>query len=249
MHVNSLIVDGKNIAYKSNLSKIKNPSITIVFLCGFMSDMEGQKSRHVEDYCNKKKLGFLALDYSGHGSSSGLITDGCISEWVYEANEVIESCTKTPIVLVGSSMGGWISLLVALKNSRIKGIVNIASGVDFTEDLMWKKFTKTQQKNLMSKGIIKIKRGEATYIVTRKLIEDGRKNLLLRKKIPLTIPVFLLHGFSDDVVPIDVSLQLSKKLDSTNVTLLLSKNSDHRMSSESDLALLDHALEQLLSKI
>lgn len=249
MHISKLTIDDKNIAYKNNLSKVKNPSITIVFLSGFMSDMEATKSKHVEEYCNKESIGFLALDYSGHGSSSGTIVDGCISDWVHEANSVINHCTKTPVIIVGSSMGGWIALLVALKNNRVKGLVSIANGADFTEDLMWKKMTKTQQKTLMEKGSIKYRRRGSTYHVGKKLIQDGRNNLLLKKNIPLNIPVFLLHGFLDNVVPIENSIQLSKKLSTKNVTLILSKDSNHRMSSESDLRLLECSIERLLQQI
>jgi len=249
MHTGKLTVDDKNIAYKNNLSKVKRPSITIVFLSGFMSDMEAHKSKHLEEYCNKKNIGFLALDYSGHGSSSGTIVDGCISDWVHEADTVINNCTKAPVIIVGSSMGGWISLLVALRNNRVKGLISIANAADFTENLMWKKMTKKQQQKLMENGSIKYRRWSLMHHIGKKLIEDGRKNLLLKKKIPLSIPVFLLHGFLDDVVPIGNSIQLSKKLSTKNVTLILSKNSNHRMSSESDLSLLESSIERLLQQI
>lgn len=249
MHISKLIIDDKNIAYKNNLSKVKSPSITIVFLSGFMSDMEAKKSKYIEEYCNKKSIGFLALDYSGHGSSSGTIVDGCISDWAHEANTVINYCIKTPVIIVGSSMGGWISLLVALRNNRVKGLVSIANAVDFTEDLMWKQMTKNQQKKLMEDGSIKYRKRASTYHVSKKLIEDGRNNLLLKKKIPLSIPVFLLHGFLDNVVPIENSIKLSKKLSTKNVTLILAKDSNHRMSSELDLGLLESSIERLLQQI
>ena len=245
--LNKIVIDGKNIAYKSNFSKINNVSITIVFLCGFMSDMEGTKSQYLESLCTKKKLGYLSFDYSGHGSSSGLITDGCISEWTHEAISVIEHCIKSPVVLVGSSMGGWIALLVALKmQERIVGILNIAGAIDFTELLMWDSFSEQERIDLIKNGLVETERGSCRYNITRKLVEDGRSNLLLSDKIEVNIPIFLLHGSRDDIVPVSMSLTLAAKLTSENVRVIISKNSDHRMSSEQDLKLLGESLIQLL---
>ena len=238
----------KNIAYKDNFSKTKDKSCSVVFLCGYMSDMEGTKSTYIEDFCTENNLGFLALDYSGHGSSSGDILDGCISEWYQEAIVVIESKISTPVILVGSSMGGWISLLVTLKlKEKVVGILNIASAVDFTEDLMWEEMIREEKAELIDQGVVKVKKGDREYKITKKLIEDGRKNLLMRSKIPIDIPVILLHGMQDDVVPVNLSIKLAEQLQSQEVRVILSKQSDHRMSSEKDLEEIGKCLLSLIN--
>ncbi|MCH9753743.1 MAG: alpha/beta hydrolase [Alphaproteobacteria bacterium] len=245
---NSIIFNNKNIAYKNNFSKVKNPYRTIVFLCGYMSDMDGTKSLFLEDFCTENNLGYVALDYSGHGKSSGDFFEGSISEWTKESLAVINELVKTPMILIGSSMGGWISLLVAIKlKKKVAGIINIASAVDFTEVLMWDSFTEKQKFDLMGKGKINIERGGSDYCITKKLIEDGRKNLLLKKIIPIDMPVVLMHGFRDESVPIEISVKLAEQLSSKNVKVILVKDSDHRMSEQSDLKLLAIEVTELVA--
>jgi esterase/lipase len=236
-----------NIAYKDNFSKVKNPEITIVFLCGYMSDMEGAKSLFLEEVCTQNNLGYLAFDYSGHGKSSGDFLDGSISEWTEESIEIINKLVETPIIPIGSSMGGWISLLISLQlKNKVKGIINIASAVDFTENLMWNTFTENQKIALENENKITINRGGYDYCVTKKLIEDGRENLLLNGEISIYVPVILLHGMRDESVPVENSIKLAAKLSSKNVQIIISKDSDHRMSEEPDLQLLGESLLKLL---
>jgi uncharacterized protein len=236
-----------NIAYKANFSKVKNSELTIVFLCGYMSDMEGAKSLFLEEFCTKNNLSYLAFDYSGHGKSSGDFMDGSISEWAEESIEIINKLVETPIIPIGSSMGGWISLLVALQlKNKVKAIINIASAVDFTENLMWNKLTDNQKIILENDHKVTIDRGGYDYCVTKKLIEDGRENLLLNGEIPVDVPVVLLHGMRDDSVPVENSIKLAEKLSSKDVRVFISKDSDHRMSGESDLKLLGESLLKLV---
>lgn len=242
-----IIFNSKNIAYKNNFSKVKNVSRTIVFLCGYMSDMDGTKSLFLEEFCTVNNLGYVALDYSGHGKSSGDFFDGSISEWTKESIAVINEVVATPLVLIGSSMGGWISLLIALKlKNKVAGIINIASAVDFTENLIWEELTSKQKSILMEEGKVDMERGGANYSITKKLIEDGRRNLLLNKKIPINIPVTLLHGMCDESVPVKNSLKLAEQLSSENVKVIIEKKSDHRMSNETDLKLLGQELLSLI---
>lgn len=236
-----------NIAYKNNFLKVKNAKITVVFLCGYMSDMEGTKAEFLNEFCTKNGIGYFAFDYSGHGSSSGDIKNGTISQWSGEAIHIIERFVTTPVILVGSSMGGWISLLTALKlQDKVKGIVNIAGAPDFTEDLVWEDLTEEQKKTLEEKGEVVTYRGECEYCITKDFIEDGRKNLLLRGEIPLDVPVVLMHGAQDEIVPVDVSMKVMENLSSDNVKIVIKKNSDHRMSSDEDLQLLKESVSELL---
>jgi len=245
--INSIVFNKKNIAYKNNFSKVKNPFRTIVFLCGYMSDMEGTKSIFLEELCTKENLGYVALDYSGHGKSTGDFFEGSISEWTQESLAVIDALVETPMILIGSSMGGWISLLVSLKlKKKVVAIINIASAVDFTEGLIWDELTKKQKSILMKKGKVDIKRGGSDYRITKKLIEDGRENLLLNKKILINIPVILMHGLCDKSVPVENSLKLAEKLSSKDVKIVLVKKSDHRMSEGHDLKLLGKELLELV---
>ncbi len=238
-----------NIAYKSNFSKLKNSDITIVFLCGYMSDMEGTKSLFLEEFCTQNNLRYLAFDYSGHGKSSGNLMHGSISEWTEESIEIIKQLAETSIIPIGSSMGGWISLLVALKlkgKVKVKGIINIASAVDFTENLMWGALTDDQKVIIEKENKVTIGRGGYDYCITKKLIEDGRENLLLNREIPIDVPVILLHGMRDDSVPVENSIKLAEKLSSKDVQVVISKDSDHRMSEEADLQLLGSSILKLL---
>lgn len=237
-----------NIAYKNNFSKVKNAEITVVFLCGYMSDMEGSKSECLYEFCTNNDLGYFAFDYSGHGSSSGEIKDGKISRWSHEAIHMIETHVNTPVVLVGSSMGGWISLLTALKvKNKVNGVLNIAGAPDFTEDLMFEKFTEEDKKEIDEKGEVIVYRGENEYCISKDFIEDGRKNLLLRESINIDCPVVLMHGAQDDIVPVETSMRVMEKLSSERVKVVIKKDSDHRMSSEEDLELLKKEVQELIT--
>ena len=214
---------------------------TFIFCGGFKSDMTGSKATALEAHCKERGQRFIRFDYTGHGQSSGLFVDGCISDWLSDALDVITQLGGQKILLVGSSMGAWIALLAALQfKDRLAGFVGVASAPDFTENLIWKAFTPQQQKQLMEEGVVHIPScyGQEPYAITRKLIEDGRKNLLLGAPIALDVPVRLLHGTADEDVPWQTSVTLMERLTSTDKQIKLIEGGNHRLSEPSQLALL-----------
>lgn len=221
----------------------------IIFLGGFKSDMSGTKATHLETYAANRGRSFLALDYSGHGLSGGSFEEGSIGQWGKDALTVIESVTEGPQILVGSSMGGWIMLLVALTiPDRIAGLVGIASAPDFTESLIWEQLPPDQRQTLMEEGRLEQPSDydEEPYVITRHLVEEGRNHLLLQSPIDITCPVRLLHGLEDADVPYECSLALMDALKSEDVEVTLVKGGDHRLSEPRHLALLNATLDRLV---
>lgn len=245
-----LNIKGKKLSYKSYSSKSQKKMPTIVFLGGFMSDKNSTKANFLFEYCKKHDLNFVCFDYTGHGESSGNFLDGTISAWVEDSLDIINELTNDNLILVGSSMGGWISLLVALTiPERIHAIIGIAPSPDFTETLVWQKLTKAQQQEVMDNGSVEIlggDSGEYKYTFTKKLVLDGKNNCLLNKSIPIKKPVVLLHGYQDKTVPVTVSLKICELLESENVRVMLSKSGNHRLSTEEDLAMLEFAIHSNL---
>ena len=195
------ISNTKKIRYLTNYYK-KN--LYIVFLHGFMSDIEGDKPKTFFEYAKRNKLGYLALEYSGHGKSSGKFTSGNISKWTNETKFTINKIIKkNNFILVGSSMGSWISLnQFKFFRTQIKGFIGIGSAPAFLDHLMWKKFTKKMKKETIQKGISNLKHGNYEYPITYQLIKDGKKNKILNKRINSKINVTMIHGSKDEVVPI-----------------------------------------------
>lgn len=223
----------------------------VMFCGGFRSDMSGKKVSMLEQYCRGRGQAFLRFDYHAHGQSEGDFLDGSISRWTNNALELFDHVMQGPAVLVGSSMGGWIALNIALqRRERVKGIIGIAAAPDFTERLMWAGMTPQQQRDLMRDGVIHIPSlyGDP-YPITRLLIEDGRRQLLLDNPIPLTCPVRLLQGMKDPDVPWTYAFDLAEALVSTDVQTLLIKEGDHRLSTPEDLHVLTFTLEKLLDKV
>jgi pimeloyl-ACP methyl ester carboxylesterase len=225
---------------------------TVVFLGGFKSDMTGGKATALDEFCNARGLAFLRFDYSGHGASSGDFLDGTISRWSADALAAIDRLTEGPLILVGSSMGGWIMLLAALqRRARIKGLIGIAPAPDFTEELIWRRLPGSDQHRLMMQGRLEqpSEYSAEPYVITRALIEDGRRHLLLGGTtggaIDLDMPVRLLHGMRDPDVPYRQSLRLAESLASRDVRVTLIKDGDHRLSRPEDLALLCDAVAEL----
>ncbi|WP_138934493.1 alpha/beta fold hydrolase [Roseovarius arcticus] len=218
-----------------------------VFLGGFMSDMQGTKAVHLEAQARARGHAFLRFDYSGHGASSGAFTDGCISDWAADAMAVIEALTQGPQILVGSSMGGWIALLIArLTPARIAGLVTIAAAPDFTEDSMWAGFTAAQRAEVMEAGQISLPSDyDAPYTITRKLIENGRQNLVLRSPLNLPVPVRFLQGTADKDVDMGVSLSLLEHARGPDMRLTLVAGADHRFSDAACLGLIDDAITEV----
>ena len=223
---------------------------TTVFLPGYRSDMTGTKAMLTEAFCAGHGMACRRLDYSGHGASGGAFTDGTLGRWTEEALTLIDRLTKGPLVLVGSSMGGWIALLAALaRPERIAGLIGIAAAPDFTEELMWQAMMPDERARLERDGVLHVpsQYGDPTP-VTSGLIADGRTRLLLDRPIPLQCPVRLLHGQRDLDVPWQTALRLAERLKSDDVQVILIKDGDHRLSRPSDLALLRRALGDLLLK-
>lgn len=236
---------GVSIAYH----KLTGKSPGVVFLGGFMSDMTGTKAVTLEAFCRTRGQAFLRFDYRGHGASSGRFEDGTIGRWADDARAAIESLTDGPQILVGSSMGGWIALLVALKLApRVAGLVGIAAAPDFTEDLLWTVLPPDKRETLQREGVLyqPSQYSERPYGITYELIRDGRKHLLLRDPLKLRCPVRLLHGMLDPDVPWQRSLRLADKLEGGDVRVTLIKDGDHRLSRDQDLALLCRTVEELL---
>ena len=192
------ISNNKKIRYLGNIFQNR---LYIVFLHGFMSDIEGEKPNNILKYAKGKKLGFLALEYSGHGKSSGKFTNGNISKWSKDVEVLIKKVVKkNNFILVGSSMGAWLSLnQFKIFKKQIKGFLGIGSAPEFLENLMWKKFTKKMKNEIVKKGIIKLKNGKYEYPISYQLIKDGRRNKILHKRINSKINVTMIHGSKDEL--------------------------------------------------
>ena len=237
--------DGATIAYH----RLEGKSPGIVFLGGFMSDMTGTKAVALEAFCRDRGQAFLRFDYFAHGASSGEFAEATIGRWRDDAIAVLDALTEGAQILVGSSIGGWLMLLVALaRPSRIAAMVGIAAAPDATEDLMWQRLSPAQQQAMRRDGAISVPSAyePAGYLLTHRLIEEGRAHLVLRGPIALSCPVRLFHGMEDRDVPWQTSLRLAERLAGADVTMTLVKDGDHRLSSEADLARLHRILGNLL---
>jgi len=238
----------KKLRYLDNYYK-KN--LYIIFLPGFQSDITGKKPHVFLKYAIKKKLGFLALEYSGHGKSSGKFTNGNISKWSSDVKIVIKKIVKkNNFILVGSSMGAWLSLIqFKYFRNQIKGFIGIGSAPEFLTRLMWKQFAKKIKKEIWKKGISIIKHGEYTYPITKQLIKDGRKNKVLSKKIKIPINVTMFHGSKDDSVPVSFSRKVLKIFIRARKKLVIIKNGDHSLSSKKNLKKIIVELDIIVRKV
>lgn len=237
---------GRNIAYE----KMEGRSPTILFCTGFKSDMTGSKALALEAFARAGGQAFVRFDYSGHGQSGSAFEDGCISDWREDALHVLDALTTGLVVLVGSSMGAWIALLLAIaRPERIRGLVGVAAAPDFTERLIWQQFTDAQRAEMAANGRVAVPNcyGDEPYIITQKLIEDGRKHLLLHAPIPVSCPIRLLHGTADADVPWQISREILEKAASTDAQLTLIKNGNHRLSAPNDIELISGAVFDLLA--
>ena len=244
--------DGHRIAYQqvSRQSSNANPA-NVIFLGGFKSDMTGSKALFLEAWCRQQSLGFVRFDYLGHGASSGRFQEGTIGRWRDDALAILDDLTQGPQILVGSSMGGWISLLVARSRpERIAGIVTIAAATDFTETLIWQRLPPAEQEQIRRDGVWQrpSEYSSEPYPITYRLIEEGRQHMLLQKEIPIRCPVRLLHGMQDADVPWQTSTAIAQRLASENVRVELIKDGEHRLSRPSDLTRLQYMLAELLMR-
>jgi len=239
---------GTSIAYR----KTAGVSPGVIFMGGFMSDMTGTKACTLEAACRDEGRAFIRFDYSGHGESSGKFADGTIGSWTDDAIAILDEVSDGPQVLVGSSMGGWIMLLVALaRPMRIAGLVGIASAPDFTEELMWGRFDDDIRQNLQRTGVYHrpSKYDEDDYPITMKLIEDGRQHLLLERPIAIHCPVRLLHGMKDRDVPWTTAPRIAEKLLAEDVRVMIIKDGDHRLSRDQDLLRQRVTVEELCRQV
>jgi pimeloyl-ACP methyl ester carboxylesterase len=237
--------DGRRIAFH----RVAGALPGVVFLGGFRSDMTGTKASFLDAWARGRGQAFLRFDYTGHGASSGEFRDGAIGDWARDARDAIAALTEGPQVLVGSSMGGWIALLVArTMPERVAGLVGIAAAPDFTEDGMWAEMDAEARARLVRDGEVSVpsEYDEEPYPITRRLIENGRANLVLRDPLELSFPVRLLHGSADTDVPLAVALRLLGHARAADLRLTIVKDADHRFSEPENLELIARAVEDIL---
>lgn len=235
--------DGQRLAFRRR----EGAAPGVVWLGGYASDMTGTKASFLDAWCRRRGQAFLRFDYLGHGQSSGAFAAGTIGRWSDDALACLDRLTAGPQILVGSSMGGWIMLNLALKRpQRLAGLVGIAAAPDFTQDIRWA-MTPAQRERMAAQGAVEIEGDGGCYRVTRALIEDGRRHLRLRGAIGLRLPVRLLHGMEDASVPWSTALAIADRLAGGDVAVTLIKDGDHRLSRPQDLERLGQALEELSS--
>lgn len=237
---------GRRIAYHRRAGQ--GPGV--VFLGGFKSDMTGTKAMFLQDWADRNGRAFLRFDYSGHGESSGDFEQGAIGDWAEDARAAITALTEGPQLLVGSSMGGWIALLLArAMPERVAGLVSVAAAPDFTEDGYWADFSDAQREKVMRDGRIELPSDydDQPYVITRRLIEDGRRHLVLRGPLPLPFPVRMLQGTADQDVPMGWALRLLEHAEGEDVRLTLVKGADHRFSTPDCLELVIAAIEDAVA--
>ncbi|WP_299962915.1 alpha/beta hydrolase [uncultured Roseobacter sp.] len=236
---------GRRLAY--HRSPGKGP--WIVFLGGLKSDMEGTKALHLQAWAQAQGRAFLRFDYSGHGQSSGTFEGGAIGDWAEDTAAVIEALTEGPVLPVGSSMGGWQALLLGKRHpERIAGMVTIAAAPDFTEDGYWASFTQAQRAQIMADGQVELPSDYMEpYIVTRRMIENGRENLVLRTPLDLPFPVRCLQGTADTAVSTETALRLLDHATCQDMRLTLVKDADHRFSDGPCLGLIEEAVADILT--
>lgn len=228
--------EGRRLAYRATAPS--RSGLTFVWLSGFKSDMSGTKATELESWAIEAGHGFLGFDYSGHGESDGAFEDGTISDWRADALAAIDAHSAGPVVLVGSSMGGWMALLSALaRKDRVAGLVLIAPAPDFTEKLMWPEFSAEAQAEIMEKGFtLRPSDYDEPYTITRALIEDGRNWQILDAPIELNVPVRILQGMQDVDVPWKHAERLVTAITSDDLVFTLIKDGDHRLSRDQDIA-------------
>ncbi len=235
---------GRRLAY--HRVEGKNPGV--VFFGGFKSDMQGSKAIFLQEMAESQGRAFLRFDYSGHGQSSGEFTEGCIGDWAEDAAEIISALTAGPQIVIGSSMGGWIALLLARQMpERFQALIGIAAAPDFTEDSLWAGLDEAQRATLMREGQIGLpsEYADSPYIFTRRLVEDGRKQRVLLDPLNLPFPVRLMQGTADASVELSVPLRIVEHATGPDIRLILVKGVDHRFSTPECLALIETTLKEL----
>ncbi|MEP2717282.1 alpha/beta hydrolase [Pseudophaeobacter sp.] len=235
---------GRKIAYHHHTGK----GPTLIFLGGLKSDMEGTKAVHLEAWARARGQAFLRFDYSGHGESSGTFEEGCIGDWHQDSLATVTELTEGPVVVVGSSMGGWQALLLAKAiPDRICGMVTVAAAPDFTEDGYWASFDAAQKAELETRGYVELPSDYMEpYRISKRMIEDGRTRLVLRDPLDLPFPLRCLQGTADTAVSTETALRLLSHANCTDMRLTLVKDADHRFSDEPCLALIEAAVLEVM---
>ena len=229
------------IAYKS----LKGRGLGIIFIHGLNSDMNGNKALTVERYARKNKLNFIRFDCRGHGKSEGKFEEFTISDWRKDLLDIIDNIAKGPQILIGSSMGGWLMMLAAkARPQRIKGMIGLAAAPDFGKDL-YNNLNKKNKREITSKGITKYMSYGFPFYLTKKFFIEAKKNRVLKKQFRYTKPLVLIHGLKDDVVKEDVPKKILKKVKGKNVNIIYLKESDHRLSSDTDLQIITQSIEYI----
>ena len=229
-------------------SQLEGTNPGIVFLGGFMSDMEGNKARYLECWAKQEGRAFLRFDYSGHGISAGNFADGTIGSWLADTKVIISALTKGPQIIVGSSMGGWLALLLARdRPGDMAGLVTIAAAPDFTEDSIWAGLTENQKAELAANGAVLLpSEYDDPYLVTSNLIEDGRTHLVFRSPLILPFPTRILHGGKDKDIGVSVAHRLAKHAGGDDVKLIVAGDANHRFSDPDCLELISRAIKDVI---
>jgi pimeloyl-ACP methyl ester carboxylesterase len=238
---------GYPIAYET----LAGSEPAVLFLTGFKSDMMGQKAQALHEFCAREGIGFTRFDYGGHGASGGTFEEGTIGSWLDDATAVLDQVTTGKQIVIGSSMGGWIAMLLAKRRpARVCGLIGIAAAPDFTERLIWDVTTDAQKEQLARDGFFSIPNcyGAEPYNITRTLIEEGRKHLLLNSKsINLPCPAHFIHGTADEDVPVALGKELAKRVPFSKLTLV--EGGNHRLSEPEHLELLCQTLAEMRNKL
>jgi pimeloyl-ACP methyl ester carboxylesterase len=244
--VSILNFDNNFIAYKEYKSKQKN-SPTVIFHHGLMSDMDGRKAVFIHEYCKKHDISCIRFDNLGHGKSSGKFTKQTIGNWVYGLKQILDNVAQGEIILVGSSMGGWVSLAVSNHyKDRLKGLLLLAPAPDFTEELIWQRMNKEQQDYMMRHGLIEFGPEGCKYPIPYSLIEEARTHLIFNgRKLNYNFPVHIIQGKKDEEVPYQTSLRLMEIIEAPQVNLKLLRDSRHNLSSDKELEIIGQSLGEI----
>ena len=235
----------QKIAYNS----LKGRSPGIIFIHGLHSDMEGLKAINIEKYAKKNGLSFIRFDCRGHGKSFGKFENFTISDWKNDLIEIIDKLTKGPQILIGSSMGGWLMILASkARPKRISGLIGLATATDFGDEI-YKNLTKQNKNQIQNKGFFKYTKNNFSYILTKKFFIDAKKNNLLNKNFRFTKPIILIHGLKDNIVKNDMPKKIMKTTTNKNLQIIYLKSSEHRLSSPSDLLIINNSIDSILSLI
>ncbi len=241
--------DKEDIAYYYTAPRGSGAALPqVAFLGGFKSDMNGTKAQYLEQRCIERGQGFLRFDYSGHGQSGGEFTNGTIGRWKRDALDILGHIGADQIILVGSSMGGWISLLVACEGAEaIHGVIGIAAAPDFTIDMWFNRLNEAQRAEIEKCGQVNLPNDydDAPYILTKALFDDGKNHLLLDKEQALDVPMVLIQGMADPDVPWETTARIEKAFPKSDVEIVLLEDGDHRLSREEDLTLIDKEVVSL----